>query len=230
MQKCAGGGAASSPRQPQAKHTVQWVRLKQALVLPPTTLMEPLCVEKCFGLMALWGKTMEAGDTSMQEPLIHDTRTECSVSGTRPDFLESQVSATPPLPPEVLALLQEGMLSHFSCVQPFSTPWTLACQASLSMGFPRQEYLSGLPFPPLGDLPDPGTEPHLFYLLHWQAGPFPVAPPGKLCKRVGPDKAHVVDFFHVIPLTCEAFSKLLPSLLPRFSHPTCGSSRFSSRW
>ena len=34
-----------------------------------------------------------------------------------------------------------------------------ACQAPLSMGFPRQEYWSGLPFPPLGNLPDPGIEP-----------------------------------------------------------------------
>ena len=36
--------------------------------------------------------------------------------------------------------------------------WTIACQAPLSMGFSRQEYWSGLPFPSLGDLPDPGTE------------------------------------------------------------------------
>ena len=39
------------------------------------------------------------------------------------------------------------------------TPWTVACQAPLSMGFPRQEYWSGLPFPPPGDLPDLGIEP-----------------------------------------------------------------------
>ena len=38
-------------------------------------------------------------------------------------------------------------------------PWTVAHQALLSMGFFRQEYGSGLPFPPPGDLPDPGTEP-----------------------------------------------------------------------
>ena len=47
-------------------------------------------------------------------------------------------------------------LSH---VPLFVTPWTIACQAPLSMGFPRQEYWSGLPFPPPGDLPDPGIEP-----------------------------------------------------------------------
>ena len=39
------------------------------------------------------------------------------------------------------------------------TPWTVACQASLSMGFSRQEYWTGLPFPPPGDLFDPGIEP-----------------------------------------------------------------------
>ena len=39
------------------------------------------------------------------------------------------------------------------------TPWTAACQTLLSMGFPRQEYWSGLPFPSPGDLPDPGIEP-----------------------------------------------------------------------
>ena len=38
-------------------------------------------------------------------------------------------------------------------------PLTVACQASLSMGLPRQGYWSGLPFPPPGDLPDPGIEP-----------------------------------------------------------------------
>ena len=38
-------------------------------------------------------------------------------------------------------------------------PWTVACQASLSMGFSRQKYWSGLPFPSPGDLPDPGIEP-----------------------------------------------------------------------
>ena len=41
----------------------------------------------------------------------------------------------------------------------FATPWTVACQPSLSVGFPRQEYWSGLPFPPPGDLPIPGIKP-----------------------------------------------------------------------
>ena len=41
----------------------------------------------------------------------------------------------------------------------FVTPWTVACQVPLSVGFPRQEYWSGVPFPPSGDLPDPGIKP-----------------------------------------------------------------------
>ena len=47
----------------------------------------------------------------------------------------------------------------------FAVPWTVARQASLSLGFPRQEDWSGLPLPFPGDLPDQGTNPHL---LHWQ--------------------------------------------------------------
>ena len=51
------------------------------------------------------------------------------------------------------------MLSRLSCIQLFVIPWTIACQAPLSMGFSRQEYWSGLPFLSPGDLPDPGIEP-----------------------------------------------------------------------
>ena len=51
------------------------------------------------------------------------------------------------------------MLSHSSCVQLFATPWTIAHQAPLSMGFFRQGYWSGLPCPPPGDLPDSGIKP-----------------------------------------------------------------------
>ena len=50
------------------------------------------------------------------------------------------------------------MLSRFSRVQLCATLWTIAHQSLLSMGFFRQEYWSGLPCPPPGDLPDSGTE------------------------------------------------------------------------
>ena len=51
------------------------------------------------------------------------------------------------------------MLSRFSHVQLFVTSWTVACQAPLSMGFPRQKYWSGLPFPSPRDLSYTGMEP-----------------------------------------------------------------------
>ena len=47
----------------------------------------------------------------------------------------------------------------FSCVQLFATLWTDVHRASMSMGFSRQECCSGLPFPPQGDLPNPGIKP-----------------------------------------------------------------------
>ena len=51
------------------------------------------------------------------------------------------------------------LLSHFSPVLLYVTPWTIAYQAPLSMGFSRQEYWSGLPSPSPGNLPNPGIEP-----------------------------------------------------------------------
>ena len=58
-----------------------------------------------------------------------------------------------------LAQVQTYVLTCFSHVQFFATAWTIACQAPLSMGFSRQEYWSGLPFPSLGDLPNAGIKP-----------------------------------------------------------------------
>ena len=58
----------------------------------------------------------------------------------------------------------------------FATPWTVAHEAPLSMGFSRQEYWSGLPFLPPGDLPDPGIESMSPAL---QVNSLPVEPPGK---------------------------------------------------
>ena len=63
-----------------------------------------------------------------------------------------------------------------SHIQLFVTPWTVTCQAPLSMGFFRQEYWSGLPCPPPGDLPDPGIKPGSPAL---QSDSLPSKPPGK---------------------------------------------------
>ena len=50
-------------------------------------------------------------------------------------------------------------VKSLSRVRLFATPWTLVRQAPLSMGFSKQEYWSGLPFPSPGDLPNPGIKP-----------------------------------------------------------------------
>ena len=73
-------------------------------------------------------------------------------------------------------LWKSKSLSH---VQFFVTPWTIACQAPLSIGFSRQEHWSGLPFSSPGDLSNQGSNPCLLHLLHWQAGSLPIAPSGK---------------------------------------------------
>ena len=55
-----------------------------------------------------------------------------------------------------------------SSIRLFATPWTTACQAPLSMGFPRWEYWSGLPIPSPGGFPNPGIEPARPAALCWQ--------------------------------------------------------------
>ena len=72
-------------------------------------------------------------------------------------------------------------MKSLSRVRPFATLWTVAYQASPSMGFSRQEYWSELPCPSPGDLPDPGTEPGSPAL---EADALTSEPPGKIQKRV----------------------------------------------
>ena len=76
-----------------------------------------------------------------------------------------------------LSLRRTPVLAHsFSRVQLRTTPWNLAHQTSPSMGFPRQESWSGLPSPPLGNLPDPEIKPRSPAL---QADSLPSEPSGK---------------------------------------------------
>ena len=67
-------------------------------------------------------------------------------------------------------------MKSLSRVRFFEIPWTVAYQAPPSMGFSRQEYWSGVPFPSPGDLADPGIEPRSPAL---QADALPSEPPGK---------------------------------------------------
>ena len=68
------------------------------------------------------------------------------------------------------------VLSHFSRVQLFTTPWTVALQAPLPMGLPRQEHWSGWPFPSQGIFPAQEWNPRLLCLLPWQVSSLPQAP------------------------------------------------------
>ena len=73
-------------------------------------------------------------------------------------------------------IFMKKKVKSLSRVRLFATPWTVAHQAPLSMGFSRQEYWGGLPFPSPEDLPDPGIEPRSPAL---QADALTSEPPGK---------------------------------------------------
>ena len=78
----------------------------------------------------------------------------------RPSFPEGPEFLPPCSPQDEVAMPTHAcLLSHFSRVQLFAMLWTVAHQASLSIGFSRQGYWNGLPFPPPEDLPNPGIEP-----------------------------------------------------------------------
>ena len=70
----------------------------------------------------------------------------------------------------------DSEVKSLSSVRLFATPWTVAYQAPLFMGFSKQEYWSGLPFPFPRDLPDPGIEPISPVL---PGGFFTIGPPGE---------------------------------------------------
>ena len=109
------------------------------------------------------------------------------------------------------------VLSHFHCVGLFATPCTVACQAPLSMEFPRQEYWSGVSFPSPGDLPHPGIKSISFKspVLAGKAGSLvrPKKPSLYITLRQVPKK----DFF---PLFFKSFVTIFERV-----HPT---SHFSN--
>ena len=88
--------------------------------------------------------------------------------------------------------LSTFVLSHFSRVRLFATPWTVVRQAPLSMAFSRQEYWSGLPFPSPGHLPHPGIKHGSLAL---QACSLPSEPPGK------PTVGQYTPIYHTLPLS-----------------------------
>ena len=154
--------------------SVQWIKLLPNLILNTFT-KNGKQTQRMFG-------TAETCVGNVCLLWVH-----LGITGLKPStmkhriFFNSYFSSVPPLffghtvqlvgslsPPPPCAL------SHVSRVQLFATPWTVAHQAPLSMGFSRQEHWSGLPFPLPGDLP--GIKPASPTL---QADSLPTEPPGK---------------------------------------------------
>ena len=92
---------------------------------------------------------------------------------TKPPWFLYQMSFCHSIPTRTIIHLKVKLLS---CVRLFATLWTVAYQATPSIGFSRQEYWSGLPFPSPGDLSDSGIKPGSPAL---QADALPSEPPGK---------------------------------------------------
>ena len=100
-------------------------------------------------------------------------------------------------------------------------PRTVSLQAPLSMGLPRQEYLSGLPFPPPEHLPDPGIKSSLRH-LHWQIDSLPLEPPGD-----STDTAivlHKCRYQILLPQPWHTFLLCLQNALHLTPPPSCTSS------
>ena len=91
-------------------------------------------------------------------------------------------------------MIPQVKVKSLSRARLFVTPWIVAYQAPQSMGFSRQEYWSGLPFPSPGDLPDPGIKPGSPAL---RAGTLPSEPPGKANDPSSPvhTDGHYTDSF-----------------------------------
>ena len=118
---------------------------------------------------------------------------------------------------EVLSLIllnffHACMLSCFGRALLFATPWTPALQSPLSMGFPRQEYWSGLHALLQRIFPIQESNLHFLCLLHWQLGSLPLAPPGSIWNYIlGNLVIHSCTY--LLPLLL-----LLLLLLSHFSH------------
>ena len=110
--------------------------------------------------------------------------------------------------PAVASLtLHVCVLSHFSNVWLFATPYTIICQAPLCMGFSRKEYWSGFPCPPPGDHPDSGIKLASLRSPALADNSLPLGPPGKSSLILGNWKGtQIVKKTWSLSSLCEAFS------------------------
>ena len=101
----------------------------------------------------------------------------------------------------------------FSSVWLFVTPWTVAHQAPLSMGFSRQEYWSGLPFPTPGDLSDQGIEPMSLVSLALAGRFFTTAPSGEpqvnITSIINDINTGISKTLNILEGSCESWKQIL---------------------
>ena len=126
-----------------------------------------------------------------------------------------------------------------SCIWVFATPWTVTCEAPLSMGFYRQEYWSGLPFPSLGDPCDSGTEPTSFVSPALAGRSLTTVLPGKPQRTPAKHPARTSSQSAAVPFCsapwagCQQREHFPPSPQPALSplpYPPLGPPSPRSQW
>ena len=115
------------------------------------------------------------------------------------ELVGNVMPVSPEQPIQESCVLCAQSLSH---VRLFATSWTVACQAPLSMGFSRQDYWKGLPFPPPGDLPNPGIEAFSPEAPALAGGFFTTESPGKPLQLYFEDLCHKMMWSKAILRTC----------------------------
>ena len=110
------------------------------------------------------------------------------------------------------ACVHACVLNYFTCAQLFVNPWTVACQAPLSMGFFQTKILKWVAMPPPWHLPDPRSKPSLLCLLHWQVSSLPLALPGT------PTTAYIPSIFLCLGLCSFPLLSGLFSLFPEIGN------------
>ena len=123
-------------------------KLSPTLFATPWTVAHQAPLSMRFSTQEYWSGFLFLSPRDLPNPGIKPTSPTLSGGFFITEPLEK--------PTDVLKWSDVKLLSH---VRLFATPWPVACQAPTSMGFFRQEYWSGLPFPSPGDLPKPGIEP-----------------------------------------------------------------------
>ena len=162
-----------------------WLYSKMALLVQLSLHLPPLSEEGCPLPAEIYPPT---SPSCSRTPFLFVTCSliSCICSCSSEFFLSAwstYCSECSPNPVEagIIRLAHSFSLWKWMCyslihVWLFVTPWTVTCQAPLSMEFSRQEYWRGLPFPSPGDRPNPGIEPRSPIL---QADSLPSEPPGK---------------------------------------------------